>query len=162
VSTDPRQAGTRTIDIRNLTGTIRVRGEETGSALAVIEHVLPPGYVAMPLHRHSRETETTHVLEGVLTIKLAGRLVRARPGDLVVKPVGVFHTFWNAGTQPARFLELITPAGLERYYEEVHAVVPRAGEVPIERVLELSRGYGLEFDMASLLDIIETHQVKLA
>lgn len=164
MSTPPGPAAEppRTISIRNLTGTVRVRGSETGGSLAVIEHTLPPGYVAMPMHRHSRETETTYVLEGTLTVKVGTRLQRARPGATVVKPVGVFHTYWNAGPQTARFLEIITPAGLEAYYEEMDALVPRAGTVPIDRVLELSQRYGLEFDMASLLDIMEMHNVQLA
>jgi quercetin dioxygenase-like cupin family protein len=150
------------VPIRNLAGTIRVRGEETGGALAVIEHVLPPGYVAMPLHRHTRESVTTYVLEGTLTVKLAGRLHRVHAGEHLVKPVGAFHTVWNAGAGPARFLELIAPAGLERYFEEVAGVIPASGTVPMDRVLELSREYGLEFDMGSLVDIIETHHVRLA
>lgn len=32
---------------------------------------------------------------------------------------GIFHTFLNAGSVPARILEIIAPAGLEGYFEEV-------------------------------------------
>lgn len=29
------------------------------------------------------------------------------------------HTFWNAGPGPARFLEVISPAGFEAYFAEL-------------------------------------------
>jgi oxalate decarboxylase/phosphoglucose isomerase-like protein (cupin superfamily) len=34
----------------------------------------------------------------------------AQPGDLVFKPRNQWHTFWNAGDEPARILEIISPA----------------------------------------------------
>jgi hypothetical protein len=43
----------------------------------------------------------------------------ATPGDLVFKPRGQWHTFWNAGDEPARILEIISPAGFERFFEEL-------------------------------------------
>ena len=42
----------------------------------------------------------------------ATRCVEAGPGDLVFKPRAQWHTFWNAGDEPARILEIIAPAGL--------------------------------------------------
>ena len=37
----------------------------------------------------------------------------AEVGDLVFKPRGEWHTFFNAPDEPARLLELISPGGLE-------------------------------------------------
>ncbi|HEU0051700.1 MAG TPA: cupin domain-containing protein [Longimicrobium sp.] len=150
------------VDIRKFAGIVRVRAEDTGGAMTVIEHVLPEGLVAMPLHRHARETEITYVLEGTLTVLIGDRALRLGPGETMTKPVGVFHTFWNSGRNPARFLEISSPGGLERYYEELNAIIPARGGVPIARIMEISAAYGLEFDMSSLLDIIETHKVQLA
>ena len=157
----PDTAG-KTLAIRTFSGVIRTRGEDTRGLLAVIEHTLPPGRIAMPLHRHEKETETTYVLEGTLSIQLGKRVTRAGPGSCIVKPAGVFHTFWNEGDRPARFLEMISPAGLEAYYEEISALVPHTGVIQIEKVLEVSRRYELEFDMESLFDIMSRHPVQLA
>lgn len=30
-----------------------------------------------------------------------------------------WHAFWNAGDEPARILEVISPAGFERFFEEL-------------------------------------------
>jgi quercetin dioxygenase-like cupin family protein len=150
------------VSIRNFGGQIRVRSEETGGGATIVEHVLPPGYIAMPLHTHQRETETTYVLDGMLWVQVGKRVTKLGPGQTIVKPVGVPHTCWNEGRQPARFLDVVTPGGLEPWYEEVSAIIPGRGEVEIGKILEVSRRYGLEFDMESLMDIMSRHEVVLA
>ncbi|HEX6749795.1 MAG TPA: cupin domain-containing protein [Longimicrobium sp.] len=151
-----------TVSIRNFRGEIRVRAEDTGGGATIVEHTLPPGYIAMPLHTHQRETETTYVLEGTLWVQVGKRVTKLGAGQTIVKPAGVPHTYWNEGRHDARFLDLVTPGGLEPWYEEVAAIIPVRGEVQIERVLEVSRRYGLEFDMDSLMDIMSRHEVVLA
>jgi quercetin dioxygenase-like cupin family protein len=155
-------AASATVPIRNFHGEIRVRGDDTGGALTVVEHVLPAGYIAMPLHTHRRETETTYVLEGTLWVQLDRRVHRVHAGQTLVKPAGVPHTFWNEGAADARFLEMSTPGGLDRWYEEIAAVIPTSGAVDTAPVLEISRRYGLEFEMDSLIDILSRHSVRLA
>jgi quercetin dioxygenase-like cupin family protein len=150
------------VHIRNFLGEIRVRSDQTGGGLTLVEHTLPPGYIAMPLHTHQREAETTYVLEGTLWVQLGKRVLRLGAGESIAKPAGVPHTCWNEGTRSARFLDMVTPGGLEPWYEEVAAAVPARGQVEIGKVLEISRRYGLEFDMDSLLDIMSRHQVVLA
>lgn len=159
---NPTSTPATDVSIRNFRGEIRVRAEETGGGTTVVEHTLPPGYIAMPLHTHQRETETTYVLEGTLWVQVGKRVTRAGPGRTIVKPVGVPHTYWNEGTRPARFLDIVTPGGLEPWYQEVSSAIPQRGEVEIGRVLEISRRYGLEFDMDSLMDIMSRHEVVLA
>jgi hypothetical protein len=41
------------------------------------------------------------------------------PGDLIFKPRNQWHTFWNGGDQPARILEVMSPAGFERFFAEL-------------------------------------------
>ena len=50
---------------------------------------------------------------------LGDDVVEAGPGDLVYKPRGQWHTFWNAGDEPARILEIISPAGFEKFFAEL-------------------------------------------
>ena len=46
-------------------------------------------------------------------------MVEAGPGELVFKPRNEWHTFWNAGEEPCRILEIIAPAGFEHFFEEL-------------------------------------------
>jgi len=50
---------------------------------------------------------------------LGDEVVYGHTGDLIFKPRGQWHAFWNAGDEPARILEIISPVGFERYFEEL-------------------------------------------
>ena len=71
------------------------------------------------MHTHEREDEYSYVLSGRLTVQVGDDVIEAGPGELVVKPRGIPHAFWNAGSEPVRFLELISPAGFEEYFFEL-------------------------------------------
>ena len=109
------------------------------------------------MHTHANEDEYSYVLSGRLTAQIGDDVVEAGPGDLVVKPRGISHAFWNAGDEPVRFLELISPAGFEEYFFEVAepfnandgaaigAIVARYElDLRFETVGELSERYRLE------------------
>ena len=83
----------------------------------------------------------------------------ARPGDLVFKPRGVAHAFWNPADEPARALEIISPAGFERYFAELAPLFPPAnqGLLDEEAVGAVRENYGLEMDMGSIPVLVERH-----
>src|SRR5919109_78378 len=68
---------------------------------------------------HANEDEISYVVAGRLGTQVGDDVLVAGPGDTVVKPRGVPHAFWNAGDEPARLLELISPAGFENYFRAV-------------------------------------------
>src|SRR3954451_2142007 len=94
-------------------GSIGVRfmidGAEAGERFSLVEHPMPPRALAAPLHRHNREDEYSFVVEGRMGALLGDEVLEAGPGDLVLKPRGQCHTFWNAGAEPCRILEIISP-----------------------------------------------------
>ena len=96
-----------------------VDAEESGGGFALVEHPMPPRALAAPLHRHSREDEYSYVVEGRVGALLGDEVVYGEPGDLIFKPRGQWHTFWNAGDEPARLLEFVSPGGFEGYFEEI-------------------------------------------
>jgi hypothetical protein len=102
------------------------------------------------VHRHSLEDEYSFVLEGQVGALLGEEVVYGKAGDLIFKPRGQWHTFWNADDAPARILEIISPAGFERYFEELLEILPK--EVPPDRnkIAALGQRYGLELDFESV------------
>jgi quercetin dioxygenase-like cupin family protein len=104
-------------------GSIGVRfmvdGAQSGGGVALVEHPMSPRALAAPLHRHAREDEYSYVLEGQVGALLGDEVVVGGPGDLIFKPRGQWHTFWNAGDEPARILEVLSPAGFERFFDEL-------------------------------------------
>src|SRR3979411_1421759 len=116
---------------------LMIRGAESGGGFSLVEHPMPPRSLAAPLHRHSNEDEHSYVLEGRVGADLGGEIAYGEVGDLIFKPRGQWHTFWNAGDEPARILEIISPGGFEKFFEEL-VDLGGAGDAPPDVLAELS------------------------
>jgi mannose-6-phosphate isomerase-like protein (cupin superfamily) len=139
-------------------GSIGVRfmidGDEAGDRFSLVEHPMSPWALAAPLHRHSREDEYSFVIEGRMGALLGDEELVAGPGDLVFKPRDQWHTFWNAGDEPARILEIISPAGFEKFFEEL-VDLGGVGTVEPPVLGELCDRYALEMDPESVPGLVE-------
>ena len=131
-----------------------IDGTDTAGRLSVVEHTVAPHTLAGPLHYHTREDEYSYVLEGRLGALLGQQEVFAEAGDLVFKPRGQWHTFWNAGETTARVLELITPAGLEDLFRELGAP---GVEMDPASLPALAARYGCEVDFQGTATIIQQY-----
>jgi gentisate 1,2-dioxygenase len=109
------------------------------------------------VHRHSREDEYSFVLEGRVGALLGDEVVLGEVGDLIFKPRGQWHTFWNDGSQPARILELISPAGFERYFAEMVELLRRAGPPEPSALVDIAARYGLEVDRESIPQLTQKY-----
>ncbi|CAI3792522.1 cupin domain-containing protein [Pseudarthrobacter sp. MM222] len=127
----------------------------TGEGFSVVEHLLAARELAAPLHMHSREDEFTVVTHGRIGFLLGEEVFEAGPGELVRKPRNQWHTFWNAGDEQARVLEIISPAGFEKYFEEIGAFFPDGAAPDFEGMADASQRYGLQMDFNSLPQLIE-------
>jgi quercetin dioxygenase-like cupin family protein len=135
-----------------------VDGDQTGGRFAVVEHPLRPRALASPLHTHRDEDEYSYVLEGQVGLQLGERVLVAGPGELVVKPRGVAHAFWNAGDGPARLLEIISPAGFERYFAAMAPLLPPAAAEPdFAGMAAVRERHHLSVDRDSVPVLVERH-----
>jgi len=64
-------------------------------ALLSIQGQGPQSTATPPYHYHYYQTETFHVLSGILCYKINGKQGRLHPGKSTVIPTYVKHTFWN-------------------------------------------------------------------
>jgi quercetin dioxygenase-like cupin family protein len=76
-----------------------------------------------PLHVHHTHDEGFLLLEGQLSLFLPDREVALRPGEFVLAPRGIPHTY-QVGDSPTRWLVLSTPAGFEGFVADVAALDP--------------------------------------
>ncbi len=96
--------------------TFKVRAEQTGGRLTVLENVIPPGE-GPPLHVHVAEDESWYVLAGQLRFRLGAEIRTAPAGSFVFVPRGTPHCFQNVGDDPARILVMFNPSGMERFFD---------------------------------------------
>src|SRR5262249_6722820 len=120
-----------------------IDGSETNGRLSVVQHLFEPRAMAAPMHRHRDEDEYTYVLTSRIGAVLGDTEVFGAPGDLIFKPRGQWHTFWNAGDEPAAVLEIISPAGLEELFRSFAQLT--APPTP-EGLAEMAARYGCDLD----------------
>ena len=130
-------------------------------AYVLLEHTLAPGLIGAPPHRHAREDELSYVLTGQLTVWRAGVVTVAGPGTVVPKPRGEWHTFWNAGADPVRFLELVSPPGFAGYFRELGELLRASAAPEISAIVALAARYGLEFNFEALEPLMAAHALRL-
>jgi mannose-6-phosphate isomerase-like protein (cupin superfamily) len=145
-------------------GSIGVRflidGPDAGERLSVVEHPMSPRALAAPLHLHTREDEYSFVLEGRMGALLGDEVVEAGPGDLVFKPRNQWHTFWNAGDEPCRILEIISPAGFEQFFRELSDMGGAINADP-QQFAALNERYGLEMRPETVPELLERFGLRI-
>jgi len=144
-------------------GSIGVRfmidGDESGGGFSLVEHPMSAHALAAPLHRHALEDEYSYILQGRVGALLGEEVLVGGPGDLIFKPRNQWHTFWNAGDEPARILEIISPAGFERFFEEL-VDLGGVGQAGPEKMMELCARYQLDMDPDSVPGLVERFTLR--
>lgn len=148
------QPGEGTVgDLGSIGVHFKLWGHDTDGSVSVVEHPFPVGALVPP-HLHTREDEYSIVTEGAIGFRSGDREVVLEPGGYITKPRGEMHAMWNAGNVPARMIEIISPAGFEKFFRELSELVgagpPEPGQVPA-----LAETYGLQFGQPDWLpDVI--------
>src|SRR3954447_5595926 len=161
-------AGTRIVTpgdgTEGFLGSIGVRflldGTDAAQRFSLVEPPMSPRALAAPLHRHTMEDEYRFVLEGRMGALLGDEVVEAGPGDLVFKPRHEWHTFWNAGDEPCRILEIIAPSGFEQFFRELSDMGGAITADPND-LSALGMRYGLTFDLESVPGLVERFGLRI-
>jgi quercetin dioxygenase-like cupin family protein len=121
---------------------IRISEADSEDGLSVIEHRAPFAD-SPPLHLHQTEDEVFHILEGELRLRVDEQTILCRPGDIVLAPRGVPHTYrvesakggrWVTITAHGDFERFVRSLGREAEYEEL----PPAVSPSPEQIAELT------------------------
>jgi mannose-6-phosphate isomerase-like protein (cupin superfamily) len=126
----------KTISVLGNPYTYKAAKEETGGAYALIEHTVAGD--GPPPHIHTTEEEAFYILEGELNVVVGDRTVTATAGAFVLVPRGTVHTYSKTGAASAKILVIISPAGFEKFFEEI------AGPPDLEKIKTLAPKYNLE------------------
>jgi quercetin dioxygenase-like cupin family protein len=121
----------------------KLDGADTGGALSIVEHPFAVGALVPP-HIHHLEDEFSIVMEGEIGFRSNDQEVVLGPGCYIVKPRGEVHAMWNAGSVPARMIEVISPSGFEDFFRSLCDMTD-TGAFDFDRVNELAEQYQLPF-----------------
>jgi mannose-6-phosphate isomerase-like protein (cupin superfamily) len=150
--------------VEGFLGSIGVRflidGNDAAERFSLVEHPMSPRALAAPLHLHTREDEYSFVLEGRMGALLGDDVVEAGPGDLVFKPRNQWHTFWNGGDGPCRILEIIAPAGFERFFRELSDLGGALDADP-EEFDRLRERYGVEMQPETVPGLLQRFGLQI-
>jgi quercetin dioxygenase-like cupin family protein len=150
----------RTVKLFGVRFDYRVESTESGGSLAVLEVTIPPGTLVKP-HGHTREDEYTVVLAGTVGVRIGDTVSEAAEGGSLVKPRGIPHAMWNTSDQPARVLEILSPGGLEEYFDKLGPVLAHEGGAGAKEYYELARAYGLTIEDDWIEELESMYGVKL-
>jgi mannose-6-phosphate isomerase-like protein (cupin superfamily) len=156
------------VDLARATGRPLVIGDHDQQIVAQVIRDLALAWSTVPVtavgalvepHLHTREDEYSIVTKGEIGFRSGDREVVLGAGGYITKPLGELHAMWNAGTVPARMIEIISPAGLEHLFRWLADLV-EVGLPPLAQVAALAARYGVEFgDPEWLPDIIDRYQL---
>ena len=97
---------------------ILATSESTDGAYGLVDMIEVAAGDMPPLHVHHTHDEGFLLLEGRLSLFLPNREIALCPGEFVLAPRGIPHTY-QVGDSPARWLVLSTPPGFEQFVEDV-------------------------------------------
>jgi quercetin dioxygenase-like cupin family protein len=136
----------------------KIDAADSGGAISIVEHPFEVGALVPP-HVHTLEDEFSIVLEGEIGFRSEDQEVVLGPGGYIVKPRGEVHAMWNAGSVPARMIEVISPAGFENFFKEMTEMTSTGPPAP-EAIGELAGRYGLPFAQPDWLpDVIARYNL---
>jgi mannose-6-phosphate isomerase-like protein (cupin superfamily) len=148
---------TRTADFPGLKNRYLIEPETTAGRFALVEHRIPPRTLAAPMHVHEREDEYSYVLSGRMGAQIGDDTVEAGPGELVSKPRGIWHSFWNPTDEETVLLELISPGEFANYFSDLAPLLSGDGPPDIEKLGEVQARYALSMDFDSIGPLVEAH-----
>ena len=121
---------------------IKLTGKDTNGRYTLIEQNNEPG-IGIPPHVHENEDEVFQVLSGQVAMSIGDETTVLQAGDLIFCPKGVPHSWKVVGTEKARAMLSIFPAGLEAMFEELSQLP--AGPPDLEKVGAICGKYNVKF-----------------
>jgi mannose-6-phosphate isomerase-like protein (cupin superfamily) len=128
-----------------LRGTEVVFKVESGDADAAscVEFKAAPGFDT-GLHVHERLEEMFYVLDGDFEFRVGDETFQATAGACLFVPPRVPHAFANRGAAPATLLLTMSPAGHDRYFDELAQILAADGPPDSDKIAALRKRYDTE------------------
>ena len=123
---------------------MQTEGRSTRDAYSLFEYTIPAQTSGPPPHLHTREDESFICLAGRLDVTLGGEEFVLNHGDYLFLPRNVVHTFRNSYAEESRIVSVVSPAGLEAYYQALGELPPGPKDIAVLRGIMAEFGIELQ------------------
>lgn len=97
-----------------------VRSSQTNRQYSCVEFIVAPRQMGPPPHIHKTLDEIMFVLEGTVSVMVDQTVYEVKAGGWHMRPRGIVHTFWNANSTPARYIDMYFNQNFEDFLEELN------------------------------------------
>lgn len=142
---------TRVLGVTNL---CKATKEDTRGIFSLFVSTVPAGE-GVPIHVHLKEDEAYYILSGEFEIYDMDNhnTIIAGPGSYAYVPMGLSHGFKNISSETGSMILLITPGGLEGFFEQIGQVIddpanpppPPSGPPDFARAARMAARYNITF-----------------
>jgi mannose-6-phosphate isomerase-like protein (cupin superfamily) len=124
------------------TYTMKTDGIATAGAYSLVEEEF--WGESTPLHRHTNAEEAFYVLSGEVAAWIDGAETLAKPGTFILVTRNREHGLRRVSPQPVRMLTLVSPPGLQGFFEAVAQIGEDQLVADPQRLVQLASEYGSE------------------
>ena len=141
--------------------TFKFNSKDTSNHLGLWETIIMPEELGAPPHYHEKTDELCRVLEGTVAFMTGNTITTVKAGGWHLRPRGVVHTFWNAGTTKAKTIDICIPGGHEYYMQELALLFENNNRPKPEDFKNLEQKYDIHYRFDLLPEITKKYNVKL-
>ena len=97
----------------------KIKFNQVNNQFCSVEFTVPPNTMGPAPHVHNDLDEVMRVLTGTITILVGEDLFEVKAGGWHMRPHGIVHTFWNAGDEPATFIDFYPNQNFDVFLDEL-------------------------------------------
>lgn len=150
----------RTVRLFGVEFSYKIESGDSAGTLAAMEVVIPPKTLVKP-HNHANEDEFSLIMSGTVGLRVGDDISEASAGSYLVKPRGIPHAMWNASDEPVRVLEMVSPGGLEEYFEKLGPILAHEDGAGPKEYYALGEAYGITIMDDWIDELEQAYGIKL-
>jgi mannose-6-phosphate isomerase-like protein (cupin superfamily) len=127
-------------------GNIRtlIHSKQTNGQISCVEGVAEGKFMGPAPHIHQDLDELMLIKEGTVTWLIGDNIYEVKAGEMIFRPHGIVHTFWNASDKPIRWIDMFFHQNFEDFLEELFT-----------RIMPTIKQKGWAYDSKEAIAIIE-------
>ncbi len=148
---------------------LKVRSHQTNKQYSCMEFLIGPKTMGPAPHVHKALDEIMFVQEGTVSVLVENKVYEVEAGGWHMRPRGMVHTFWNASSKPARFIDMYVNQDFDNFLEKMFLdLIPDflkrgvslTSKEAVEKMNKLNARYGITMFEEQRQPIMDKYHLK--